>query len=490
MSVEEIAAPPPGPAAVIRWGMRQLSARLREAAFHTQVVRETLADGAEVTTFTGRSPFGLDQWVYLPFEVPAGMDRITVTAAHQRFTAVPGVAKNVLDLGLFDRSADLRGWSGGARTRYTVSAHHATAGYLPGPVTPGTWAVALGPVVMNPAGMPWKVRVRVDRADPAEAAPGPLPTRAVETVTGPGWYRGDMHVHSEHSDGQRTLEELVAEARGRGLDFVATTDHNTISANRCLGTLDRHELLVIPGTEVTTRHGHWLAIGLPDGQWADWRYRPGDATFPAISKTVRDAGGVVVAAHPKIPVPGAAWEFGYDHVDAVEVWNSRWTPDDQASVRMWDKLLRRGRRVVAVANSDSHSHSDRIGVPHTVVRAEELSAPAILDAVRRGRAWLSTSADVTVELTARSDGRVAEIGDTLESGPEVEVTATVSGAPWCVLRLVTAGGVAARALVDRGGRRQLVWRGPAADRRYVRLEVRRCRPGRAMIAMTNPIWLT
>jgi predicted metal-dependent phosphoesterase TrpH len=460
--------------------MRQLSARLREAAFQTQVVRQDLADGSQVTTFTGRSPFGLDQWVYLPFEVSAGMDRITVTAAHQRFTAVPWVAKNVLDLGLFDQSADLRGWSGGARTRYTVSAHDATPGYLPGPIAPGTWAVALGPVVMNPAGMPWKVRVRVDRAEPTDAVPTPdplttrVPVAEAERAKGAGWFRGDMHVHTEHSDGVRTLEELAGEARERGLDFVASTDHNTISANRslrdpALAGGGHDGLLIIPGTEVTTRHGHWLAIGLPDGQWVDWRYRPGDATFPAISKSVRDAGGIVVAAHPKIPVPGAAWEFGYDHVDAVEVWNSRWTPDDQVSVRMWDKLLRQGRRVVAVANSDSHSHRD---------------------AVRQGRAWLSASADVTVELIAASDGRLAEIGDTLETGHDVEVTAAVSGAPWSVLKLVTAGGVAARAMVGRGGCRQLIWRAPVAGLRYVRLEVRRCQPGRTMTAMTNPIWLT
>ena len=133
----------------------------------------------------------------------------------------------------------------------------------------------------------------------------------------------------------------------------------------------------------------------------------------------------MVAAHPKVPVPGCAWEFGYDDVDAVEVWNSRWSLDDQATLRVWDRLLRQGRRIVAVANSDSHSHADPIGSPHTVVRADELSTPAILAGLRQGRAYLAGSAGVTLDLTATADGRTAGIGDMLRTGHDVEVTATV-----------------------------------------------------------------
>ncbi|GAA1032637.1 CehA/McbA family metallohydrolase [Virgisporangium ochraceum] len=488
MSANDGFAPPPGPAAVIRWGMRRIGGRPADAGQLTHVVRHTAADGAGITTFTGRSPFGIDQWVYLPFEVPAGTRRITVAAAHQRFTAVPWVARNVLDLGLFGPDADLRGWSGGARLRFTVSAGDATPGYVPGPVPPGTWAVALGPVVMNPAGMPWKVRVRVERGDdPApQAATGPLPTAVAGR--GPGWYRGDMHVHTVHSDGHRTVRELIGDARDAGLDFIASTDHNTVSANRHLGGLDLAGLLVIPGTEVTTRHGHWLAVGLPDGQWMDWRYRPVDAVFPAVAARLRAAGGVVVAAHPKVPVPGAAWEFGYDDVDAVEVWNGRWSLDDRASLWMWDRLLRQGRRLVAVGNSDCHTLVDAVGSPHTVVHATGLSARAVLDGVRAGRSYLATSPGISLSLVARSRGRGAAIGGTLHTRGDIEVTATVRGAPWTVLRLHTARGVVARTLVDHRGRCRLVWRGDAPADRFARVEVRRCRPGRAMVAMSNPVW--
>jgi len=38
-------------------------------------------------------------------------------------------------------------------------------------------------------------------------------------------------VHSVYSDGKLTPEQLAAGARAAGLDFIATTEHNTSSAH-------------------------------------------------------------------------------------------------------------------------------------------------------------------------------------------------------------------------------------------------------------------
>jgi len=40
-----------------------------------------------------------------------------------------------------------------------------------------------------------------------------------------GDLRGDLHVHTEASDGTASLEEMVAAARARGLEYIAVTDH-------------------------------------------------------------------------------------------------------------------------------------------------------------------------------------------------------------------------------------------------------------------------
>jgi len=41
--------------------------------------------------------------------------------------------------------------------------------------------------------------------------------------------KGDLHVHSHWSDGVNTLEELALEARRRGYQYLAVTDHSKSS---------------------------------------------------------------------------------------------------------------------------------------------------------------------------------------------------------------------------------------------------------------------
>lgn len=53
------------------------------------------------------------------------------------------------------------------------------------------------------------------------AAAGELPT--LVTL---GDIRGDLHMHTTASDGQDSIEEMVAAARARGLSYIAITDHS------------------------------------------------------------------------------------------------------------------------------------------------------------------------------------------------------------------------------------------------------------------------
>lgn len=217
------------------------------------------------TSYQGHSPQGSDQWAYVAFDVPAGVQRISVATTHD-------AAAGILDLGIFGPSG-FRGWSGGARSGFTLSAADATPGYAPGPVEPGSWSVILGPMVGAAGGMAWQVDVTLHHGDPLPRAPYDILPTAV-AGRGPGWYRGDLHLHSVHSDGQRTVDEIVAAARQEGMHFIATSDHNTSSTGVTWRGNIPADLLVINAEEVTTRHGHWLAVGLPQGEWVDWRYGP------------------------------------------------------------------------------------------------------------------------------------------------------------------------------------------------------------------------
>ncbi|SPM38726.1 PHP domain protein [Mycobacterium numidiamassiliense] len=471
-------------------------------------------DGTIEIAFSGRFGFGIYRWAYLPFHVPAGVQQIRVGTSHEDFAAA-GIARNVLDLGIFGppgfdlgNAAGFRGWSGGARDGFVISSGYATPGYLAGPIEPGIWAVALGPVVLSPWGMAWQVRVTMSGQAPAEAgqpaesdrravASGPAPAPPSASVGGARWYRGDLHLHTVHSDGERDPDELVSAAHAARLDFIVSTEHNTNSANRVWPRCRSGSLLIIPGEEVTTRHGHWLAVGLSAHAWVDWRYGPRDGVFGRFAAEVRQAGGLVVAAHPAVPLPGSAWEFGFGDVDALEVWNGRWNVDDEVSLRIWQRLLRQGRHIVAVGGSDSHGKHQVVGSPQTAVHAPELSIAAIVDGLRRGRSYIVGSSEVACELIATCPNsgadEVAGPGQTLRAPPgaAATVTAVISGAPGTTAALITGAGCAGRASV-RSASARLQWEIDAASARFARLEVRSARRGRlgAMVALTNPVWLT
>lgn len=445
-----------------------------------------------VMTFPGHSPVGFDQWAYVPFEVPTGVRRISVRRMYEPYVVVPGLLQNVLDIGIFGVGGEFRGWSGGARDSFTVSASDATPGYLPGPMTAGTWQVALGPIVVDPRGMDWEVEVVLEFGEDGPAfVPTPAPDRAVGR--GAAWYRGDMHVHTVHSDGQGSPEQTVVAARARGLDFFVSTEHNTRSANQVWGAHASGDLLIIGGEEVTTRHGHWLALGLPAEQWVDWRYAPGDGQFARQAAAVHAVGGLVVPAHPSSPGRGSTWEFGVEHVDGLEVWNGPWTIDDVNSVRLWDGWLRDGRRLAAVGNSDSHG-PDAVGQPQTVVYAAELSRAAILAALRAGRSYISESAQASLELTVSAGGLVAGPGESVPVGAgPVVVKAVVAGVPGSVITFHTASGQVAAGVVPASGNGTLVWRTRGNAVGFVRVEVQRPRPTpttlTTMVLLSNPVWL-
>jgi hypothetical protein len=428
-------------------------------------------------------------FTYIPVTVPEGVGELQVTCDYGP------EGRSFLNIGLFGpqghevgTTAGFRGWSHGGRPgrrRVVLSEAEASPGYLPGPISAGTWHLALSPQVIPDGGLDWTLVVTLLRVPPGRVAlPHPAATEVNRT---PGWYRGDLHLHTVHSDGEQTPEEVSARAARLGLDFIVPTDHNTISAHLRWGDLDRPDLLVLPGEEVTTPAGHWGAVGLPPGVWVDFRYRPEDGELCRFVERVRGHGGLAVANHPRRG-GGCDWEFDVAEMDGVEVWNGRWSASDDEAVRLWDGLLGAGRRLVAVGGSDSHRPEQEIGHPQTVVGAAGLSRDAVVAGLRAGRAYVAASSRVGLQLRAETAGAAAEMGGTLVTRPDetVSVTLHVRGAEGGRVTLHTDRGTVHEALVDRQAAAVIHETAPAACR-YVRAEVRD-RTG-AMLALTNPVWI-
>ncbi len=463
-----------------------------------------------VTTLRGTLAPGSPDYVYLPFEMPPGIRELRVSYTYDKPPVPPGTPGNALDIGLFDRRGTepggpgFRGWSGGARSEFFVRADEATPGYLPGPLSPGTWYIALGPYTVAPQGLSYEVTVTL-----TEGATGQTPEAVYppDRARGRGrdWYRGDCHLHSWHSDGRRTPAEIADLARAAGLDFINSSDHNTHASHAHWADAAGDDLLVLLGEEVTTRNGHVLALGTDPGTFVDWRYRARDGRWAHFARQIRRAGGLVVPAHPHADCVGCGWKFGFAEADAVEVWNGPWTPDDELALAAWDagdaglvaSVRGEGAWLPAMGDSDAHRAPDVVGLPQTVVLADDLTREAIQEGLRAGRSYVAESRHVSVAFSATAEGgERAGIGERLAVGHDTPVTVRleVSGAPRCSVRFVTDQGVLfTGGPLPVSGTGTVEWRTTPDRAAYVRAELRHETalgpvPG-SMAALTNPVFL-
>ncbi|WP_411140321.1 CehA/McbA family metallohydrolase [Streptomyces sp. x-80] len=462
--------------------------------------------GEQTRRVTGRLPAGAPDFVYLPVEVPPGVREIAVAYRYDRPAVPEGTSGNACDIGIFDErgtalgGAGFRGWSGGARTEFFLRADDATPGYLPGPVNAGTWHIALGPYTIAPQGLVYDVSVTL-RHGPRGHTPAPVHPPERARGRGRAWYRGDSHLHSVHSDGRRTPAEIAALARAAGLDFINTSEHNTTSAHGAWDGLWGDDLLILTGEEITTRNGHVVAMGTDAGTFIDWRYRARDNAFGRYARAIRRAGGLVIPAHPHATCLGCNWKFGLTEADAVEVWNGPYTPDDEITLAEWDNTLvahTRGRAawLPAVGHSDAHRDPDVVGLPQTVVLADDLSRRALQDGIRAGRVWIAESSKIDLAFTVSGGrGEHAGISERLAVPRTDQATArlTVSGALGCTVSFVTDQGSVYAAPLPPAGTGTVSWRTTPDHAAYIRAEVRHPAtvpglPG-PMAALTNPVFL-
>lgn len=148
-------------------------------------------------------------------------------------------------------------------------------------------------------------------------------------------------MHTRHSDGTGSVEDVVEAAARCGLDFVGINDHMNLAA-RHAGWLGMHRgVFVLPGAELedARQNCHILAYGIDSiPQTHDTREQ---------LAAIREAGGLSIAAHPFERgghLPGTrsyGWTRSVEGVDGVEVWNymSMW----KAGLSPWnfrDRLAR------------------------------------------------------------------------------------------------------------------------------------------------------
>jgi PHP domain-containing protein len=352
-------------------------------------------------------------WHYLPVDIPPGCCALRVELEYERSGAI-------MDLGCLG-AGGFRGWSGGARREFVITAAAATPGYIAGELEPGTWQVIIGLHRVPAVGAEYTVTARIS-STPGELIPEPAPemmppltdrpaARALPASDGRRWLAGDLHTHTVHSDGGMTVPELARFAAGRGLDFLAVTDHNTVSHHPELPAAGAaHGIALLPGQEVTTEAGHANALGSIG--WVDFR-QPPDAWLESAERD----GGLLSVNHP---IGGnVSWATPMKRrPPLIEVWHWSWLDTRWTTPLGW--WLAWDPDAIPVGGSDWHKPGSDAppGAPTTWVAADAAEPAAILAAIGAGRTAISATRDGPVLLRIGDELVAVEADGLILAGPD------------------------------------------------------------------------
>ena len=249
------------------------------------------------------------------------------------------------------------------------------------------------------------------------------------------FFRGNLHCHSNRSDGLVEPEAVVRAYREAGYDFICLSDH--FEGQHGWRITDTRPLrdegfTTIVGAELSSapwddRHAYWVtAAGLP----VDFEAPPPDDHAEAIRRA-GDLGAFVIMLHPglnNLPLEVAEGLPALDAVHAVEVYNHNAamaaTPDGANGAYMLDGLLEKGYRLLVNAGDDAHfGHPlDRFG-GWVEVHCRLLDPEALLDSMKAGR-YYSTQGPSLRELLL--DGERLHV----ETSEAYAITLTGGGDRW------------------------------------------------------------
>jgi dephospho-CoA kinase len=222
-----------------------------------------------------------------------------------------------------------------------------------------------------------------DRAGARGDEPGRPAQPLVDRPAPHGWMRLDLHMHTRGSwDCLSDPEAVLAQARARGVERIAITDHNEVDV--ALEMAARHPDHVIPGEEVKTAEGIdviglYLHERIPKGT-------PAEETC----RWIRAQGGIPYLPHPYARGKGGGGRYAdvlAPLCDVVEVFNARLHPgrlNDPAP----DLALRHG--ALRGAGSDAHTVGEVAGA-WVEVPCHPNTPEALRTALARGRVHGATS---------------------------------------------------------------------------------------------------
>ncbi|MBR3691562.1 MAG: hypothetical protein IKL89_02530 [Clostridia bacterium] len=269
-------------------------------------------------------------------------------------------------------------------------------------------------------------------------------------------YKGNLHNHSTRSDGEYSVDALISLYKAEGYSFLALTDHvvytrsdpwqredfvtlSGVEADACAGTYDYNT------TPETRRYNYHLnAIRTDysedvreaeDGFMTDTLTTTEELQASSVRQRVQQIidyytvrGCSVFLNHPRWSCNYEQDLYGFRNVAGVEVFNhGAFFAGDDLGEDYFRYLVENGMHMYATATDDIHHDKELFG-GWIVVSAPELSRASIGEAIRKGRFYASTGAEI-LDWRAEDSGRV-----TLRCAPAQEIRICRVGGDGITLR--------------------------------------------------------
>jgi hypothetical protein len=242
------------------------------------------------------------------------------------------------------------------------------------------------------------------------------------------FYKANLHCHTLLSDGKCTIEEVKEAYKAEGYSIVAFTDHdvflphNDLTDDKFLALngyeMEVNDVLPEGGNPKARKTCHMCLIALDKDQvtpvcWHRTKYCfrnaveqrvnvQNDESLPdyervyssegisEMMKMGRDGGFFVTYNHPTWSLESYPEYIGYNNMHAMEIVNGACVKMgyNDYNERVYDDMLRSGKRIFCISTDDNHAVADRFG-GFTMIKADKLEYSAITDALVNGNFYAS-----------------------------------------------------------------------------------------------------
>jgi hypothetical protein len=328
--------------------------------------------------------------------------------------------RNLINFRIFDPYGNFRGTGDNRFSKgipIKIGENTSSLGCIEGPIYPGRWRIVIEThAIVKKCLLNLKININKNESDDIpEIFKGYTPV-VKENINKKGWVAGDFHLHSNHSDGILSLEELIKKSIDRGLDFIFLTDHNKISGYQ---KIKNENYKVFCGIEFTTFWGHFTSFGIKE--YIEWDIIDPINGIKKVSELIHSQGGIFCIAHPfTIGDPictgcKCLLKIDWEYVDAMEIWSGPFNKriyENTESLKLWREILNSGYKITGIGGSDMHTPSDITrDSPITYIYVDNLDLENILKSLREGRVYITRGPKISFSINDANIGERVQINE-------------------------------------------------------------------------------